>query len=54
MYELVIKNQDGIFSKITSDDLNRLKVVAKRLNSNGCDVEIIEKRVVFRIVNVED
>lgn len=53
MYELIIRNQTGVYSKITGDDLDRLKVIATRLNSNGCDVEIIEKKVVFRLVQIE-
>ena len=54
MYELIIKNVTGAYSKIESDDLERLKTVAKRLNANGCSVEIIEKVVRFRIVQVNE
>ena len=35
-----------------NDDLERLKVVAKRLNKQGCDVEITEEVVLFRIVDI--
>ena len=46
MYEMVIVNQFGKVSVIKSYDLEELKKVAQRLNSNGCDVEIIEKKVI--------
>ena len=49
MYEMVIVNQFGKVSVIKSYNLEELKKVAQRLNSNGCDVEIIEKKVIYRI-----
>lgn len=54
MYEMVIVNQFGKVSVIKSYDLEELKKVAQRLNSNGCDVEIIEKKVVYRIVQMNN
>lgn len=54
MYEMVIVNQFGKVSVIKSYDLEELKKVAQRLNGNGCDVEIIEKRVVYRIVQMNN
>ena len=52
MYKLTIINKFGVSSVIYNDDLERLKVVAKRLNANGCDVEITEEVVLFRIVDI--
>ena len=52
MYKLTIINKFGVSSVIYNDDLERLKVVAKRLNKQGCDVEITEEVVLFRIVDI--
>ena len=52
MYKLSVINRFGQVSILKSDDLERLKVVAKRLNANGCDVEITEEVVLFRIVDI--
>ena len=52
MYKLTIINKFGVSSVIYNDDLERLKVIAKRLNANGCDVEITEEVVLFRIVDI--
>ena len=35
-----------------NDDLERLKVVAKRLNKQGCDVEITQEVTLFRVVSL--
>ena len=52
VYKLSVINRFGQVSILKSDDLERLKVVAKRLNANGCDVEITEEVVLFRIVDI--
>ena len=52
MYKLTIINKFGVSSVIYNDDLERLKVVAKRLNKQGCDVEITEEVVLFRIIDI--
>ena len=54
MYKLTIINQFGHTSVLKGDDLERLKIVAKRLNSNGCDVEITQEIVLFRIVDLNN
>ena len=54
MYEMVIVNQFGKVSVIKSYNLEELKKVAQRLNGNGCDVEIIEKKVIYRIVQMNN
>ena len=52
VYKLVIINKFGVTTEIKGDDLERLKIVAKRLNANGCDVEITREVVLFRIVDI--
>lgn len=52
MYKLTVINQFGNVSVLKGDDLERLKIVAKRLNANGCDVEITEEVVRFRIIDI--
>lgn len=52
MYKLTIINKFGVSSVIYNDDLERLKVVAKRLNKQGCDVEITQEVTLFRVVNL--
>ena len=52
MYKLTIINKFGVSSVIYNDDLERLKVVAKRLNKQGCDGEITEEVVLFRIIDI--
>ena len=52
MYKLTIINKFGVSSVIYNDDLERLKVVAKRLNKQGCDVEISVEKVLYRIVSL--
>lgn len=51
MYKLTILNKFGQFSVIEDDDLDRLKLIATRMNKNGCDVEITKEVVLFRIIN---
>lgn len=55
MYKLTVLNQYGKFSVLTSDNLEELKRVAKRLNKQGCDIEITVTRteVLYRIVNMK-
>lgn len=53
MYELVVVNKFGKLSILTSNNLEELKKVAKKLNKKQCDVEIVEKSVVFRIVSMK-
>ena len=52
MYKLTIINKFGVSSVIYNDDLKRLKVVAKRLNKQGCDVEITQEITLFRVVSL--
>jgi hypothetical protein len=52
MYKLTIINKFGVSSVIYNDDLERLKVVAKRLNKQGCDVEISTEVTLFRVVSL--
>ena len=52
MYKLVVINKFGVTTEIKGKDLERLKIVAKRLNANGCDVEITKEVVLFRIVDI--
>ena len=52
MYKLTIINKFGVSSVIYNDDLERLKVVAKRLNKQGCDVEITQEVTLFRGVSL--
>ena len=54
MYKLTIINKFGVSSVIYNDDLERLKVVAKRLNKQGCDVEISVEKVLYRIVSLNN
>ena len=52
MYKLTIINKFGVSSVIYNDNLERLKVVAKRLNKQGCDVEITQEVTLFRVVSL--
>ena len=52
MYKLTIINKFGVSSVIYNDDLERLKVVATRLNKQGCDVEITQEVTLFRVVSL--
>ena len=52
MYKLTIINKFGVSSVIYNDDLERLKVVANRLNKQGCDVEITQEVTLFRVVSL--
>ena len=52
MYKLTIINKFGVSSVIYNDDLERLKVVAKRLNKQGCDVEITQEVTLFRVISL--
>ena len=52
MYKLTIINKFGVSSVIYNDDLERLKMVAKRLNKQGCDVEITQEVTLFRVVSL--
>lgn len=54
MYKLTIINKFGVSSVIYNDDLERLKVVAKRLNKQGCDVEISTETVLYRVVSLNN
>ena len=52
VYKLSVINRFGQVSILKSDDLERLKVVAKRLNKQGCDVEITQEVTLFRVVSL--
>ena len=54
MYKLTIINKFGVSSVIYNDDLERLKMVAKRLNKQGCDVEISTETVLYRVVSLNN
>ena len=54
MYKLTIINKFGVSSVIYNDDLERLKVVAKRMNKQGCDVEISTETVLYRVVSLNN
>lgn len=53
MYKLTVLNKFGKISVITSDDLERLKTIAKRMNKNECDIEITKEVCLFRIVSMK-
>lgn len=55
MYKLTVLNRFGKLSVMTSDNLEELKKVAKRLNKQGCDIEITVTRteVLYRVVNMK-
>lgn len=53
MYKLTVLNKFGKISVITSDDLERLKTIAKRMNKNGASIEITKEVCVFRIVSMK-
>ena len=52
MYELTVLNKFGEISVIKGDDLERLKIIAERMNKNGASVEISQKVVLYRIVQM--
>jgi hypothetical protein len=52
MYKLTVLNKFGKISVMTSDNLEELKKVAKRLNANECDVEITKEEVLYRVVSL--
>ena len=52
MYKLVVINRFGVATEIRGNDLERLKIIAKRMNENGADVEIVEEVSRFRIVSI--
>lgn len=53
MYKLTVLNQFGKISVIRDDNLERLKVIAERMNKNGCSVEITQEVVLYRIVQMD-
>lgn len=53
MYKLTIINRFGQLSIVTDDDLERLKTIAKRMNKNGCSIEITKEVCLFRIVSMK-
>ena len=53
MYKLVIINRFGESNVITSNDLERLKTIAKRMNKNGASVEITKEVVLYRNVQMK-
>lgn len=53
MYKLVIINRFGESNVITSNDLERLKTIAKRMNKNGASIEITKEVCLFRIVSMK-
>ena len=52
MYKLTILNKFGQFSVIEDTDLERLKLIATRMNKNGCDVEITKEITLFRVISL--
>lgn len=54
MYKLTVLNQFGKISVIRDDNLERLKVIAERMNKNGCSVEITQEVVLYRIVQMDN
>lgn len=52
MYKLTVLNKFGKMSVLTSDNLEELKKVAKRLNANGSSVEITKEEVLYRVVSM--
>ena len=54
IYEKLIPISEKKTLILIKEDLEELKKVAQRLNSNGCDVEIIEKKVIYRIVQMNN
>ena len=54
MYKLRILNKFGQYSEIVDDNLERLKLIATRMNGNGSNVEITKEEVLFRIVNMNN
>jgi hypothetical protein len=54
MYKLSILNKFGQYFEIKDDNLERLKLIAKRMNANGSDVEITKQEVLFRIINMNN
>lgn len=53
MYKLTILNKFNKVSVITSDDLERLKTIAKRMNKNGASVEITKEVVLYRNIQIK-
>lgn len=53
MYKLTIINQFNQISVINSDNLDRLKLVAQRLNKQGCSVEITKEVVLYRNIQMK-
>ena len=54
MYKLTIINQFGKVSILNGEDLDRLKLIAQRLNSQGCSVEITQEVVVYRNIQINE
>ena len=54
MYKLTIINQFGKVSILNGEDLDRLKLIAQRLNSQGCNVEITQALVVSRNIQINE
>ncbi len=53
MYKLTVLNKYGKITVIKGDNLERLKVIAERMNKNGASVEISVETVVYRIVQMD-
>lgn len=54
MYKLTVLNQFGKVCIMKDDSLERLKIVAERMNKNGCSVEITQEVVLYRIVQMDN
>ena len=54
MYKLTVINQFGNVSILNGEDLDRLKLIAQRLNSQGCNVEITQEVVVYRNIQINE
>lgn len=53
MYKLTVLNQFGKVCIMKDDSLERLKIVAERMNKNGSSVEITQEVVLYRIVQMD-
>ena len=54
MCKLTVINQFGKVSILNGEDLDRLKLIAQRLNSQGCNVEITQEVVVYRNIQINE
>ena len=53
-YNTMIKNYIAVVKQLNGEDLDRLKLIAQRLNSQGCSVEITQEIVVYRNIQINE